>query len=637
MSTSQRGILLIVLLAGLGAAAYVGVLRIFGEQANYTVAVAVDYDDVRRAASLVGKTPQALLTDLKAAGATHVAITEVTLGELAETNKLLSATPARIIPVISLSAQARQRVIHQVEAKLPPLSAESYRRYGQLRDISPRLRDLGVGYDEGVEVAQAAGLKIIARPRPDFVSTAQAVDASINAAKEIGAEAVVFAGTRVLGYKSLLEYVADKLQAKRLQFGLIELAAQDGEHALARHLDYEFVRVHSISEQELVGMSPQRAVDRLSLAVRERKVRLCYLHLFFTHGDPVATNADYLQSLTRRLRADGFTPGSPRPFAVVTTPDWALAVIFAALGAALMWLIQPIIGLSGRAFWLITALLFALGAVGGLIAGDIARPLAALLAALIFPIWALLTTRFRERPAARPVLAGVGTFLRISVITAAGGLLVAGCLTETSYLVKIQQFRGVKLAELFPLLVIAAILAARSMPHYWEVRTELGEDSREEPALRAGLGQAFSCVVRYWHALVVILALAIVAILLLRSGNEPGLGISGVEMKVRALLDQVLVVRPRSKEVFFAHPLMMVSLILLAYGARRGLWVGLTAGAIGQVSLMNTFCHLHTPLLVSLLRVANGLWLGIVGGLVLWVIVQGIGKMNRQMPPGSRE
>jgi hypothetical protein len=46
----------------------------------------------------------------------------------------------------------------------------------------------------------------------------------------------------------------------------------------------------------------------------------------------------------------------------------------------------------------------------------------------------------------------------------------------------------------------------------------------------------------------------------------------------------------------------------------------LLLGAVGQASLVNTFCHLHTPLLISLVRTANGLWLGLaIGSLVVWV------------------
>ena len=637
MNILQRTVLLVVLIAGLAAAVWVGTLRVLSERANDTLAVAIDYNDVLRAASLVGKTPQAFLMDLKATGITHVAITEVSLGELADTNKLLSATKATIIPVISLSVTARQRIIEQAEAKLPPLGAESYQRYGQLRASSLHLRDLGIGYDEAVEVVKAAGLRIIARPRPDFVGTPRAVDASIKAAADIGAEGVVFAGAEVLGYQGLLEYVAERMQAAGLRFGYIELAAQDGEQALARYLNYEIIRVHSISEQELIHLSPPRAIDRFSLAVRERKVRLCYVRLFFTQGDPLAANVDYLQGLTDRLRDDGFKLGTPQPLEPVATPDWALVLIFAAIGAAFMWLIQPIMGLSPVAFWIVTGLVLADAGAEGLGGWHISRQLAALFAALIFPIWALLTTHLRGQTARHPLLSGAVAFLRICAITAAGGLLVAGCLTDSSYLMNIQQFRGVKVAQLLPLLVIGVVFAARSMRSYWEVRTELGEGREEGPALQAGLSEALGSMVRYWHAAAVILGLAVVAVLLLRSGNEPGLGISGVEIKVRTLLDRLLLVRPRSKEIFFAHPLMIVSLVLLAAGLRRGLWIGLTLGAIGQVSIMNTFCHLHTPLLVSLLRVGHGVWLGVIAGLILWLVVWWLGWRGPHRQPPVRE
>ncbi|MCK5768254.1 MAG: hypothetical protein KAH35_07785, partial [Candidatus Atribacteria bacterium] len=38
-------------------------------------------------------------------------------------------------------------------------------------------------------------------------------------------------------------------------------------------------------------------------------------------------------------------------------------------------------------------------------------------------------------------------------------------------------------------------------------------------------------------------------------------------------------------------------------------------GTIGPVTLINTFCHIHTPFLFSLLRTFNGVWLGLLVGL----------------------
>jgi hypothetical protein len=43
---------------------------------------------------------------------------------------------------------------------------------------------------------------------------------------------------------------------------------------------------------------------------------------------------------------------------------------------------------------------------------------------------------------------------------------------------------------------------------------------------------------------------------------------------------------------------------------------GLVASVIAQVSIVNSFMHLRTPLAISLLRVFHGLWLGTLLGLM---------------------
>ncbi len=486
---------------------------------------------------------------------------------------------------------------------------------------------MGVGYDEAVDAVREAGLSLVARPQPKFVQE-QDIASAIAAAGDIKADIVVFAGAQVLGYQKQIEQTASGLK-----FGYVELAPQAGEQALAHHLDYKFIRIHSISETEMEQISPERAIDRFSLAVGERKVRLCYVHLFFDQGDVLKSNLTYLTQLIARLKRDGFTIGSPQYFNSVVVPDWALPVMFAAIAAALVWLIQSIVGLRRLWFWVTTIVVLAAAGAAGLSGLAIFTALAALTAALVFPTWAVLGVRLRERSVRHPVLTGLLSFLGVSLLTVVGGVLVAACLTSDAYLMKIAQFRGVKLAQLLPLLVIGVVFAARSMHSYWEVRTELGEAQPELPALAAGLRQAFSQVVRYWHVAAVVAGLGVLAMLMMRSGNQPAVGASGLEVQLRALLDRLLVVRPRSKEIFFAHPIMLFTLILVAAGLRRGVWAGLAAGAIGQVSILNTFCHLHTPLMVSLIRVGNGLWLGILGGLILWVVIYLLGiRRSRRAP-----
>ena len=65
-------------------------------------------------------------------------------------------------------------------------------------------------------------------------------------------------------------------------------------------------------------------------------------------------------------------------------------------------------------------------------------------------------------------------------------------------------------------------------------------------------------------------------------------------------------------------------MLLCFVGYRQGYLPFLLIATIGQVSLVNTFAHIHTPLFISLLRTVNGLWIGLIIGLLLiagWTVV----------------
>jgi hypothetical protein len=66
----------------------------------------------------------------------------------------------------------------------------------------------------------------------------------------------------------------------------------------------------------------------------------------------------------------------------------------------------------------------------------------------------------------------------------------------------------------------------------------------------------------------------------------------------------------------------VAALFLAASRRGRGALVPLAiVGSIGQVSMVNSFCHLHTPLLMTVTRTFNGLWLGVLFGLLLtWLV-----------------
>ena len=97
-----------------------------------------------------------------------------------------------------------------------------------------------------------------------------------------------------------------------------------------------------------------------------------------------------------------------------------------------------------------------------------------------------------------------------------------------------------------------------------------------------------------------------------RTGNTTA-ELSTAESTMRQTLTDILGVRPRSKEFLIGYPFTM---LLFYLGASKKNWVLTLPAVIGQVSLVNTYAHIHTPLLISLHRSFNGLALGLLIGII---------------------
>jgi hypothetical protein len=127
--------------------------------------------------------------------------------------------------------------------------------------------------------------------------------------------------------------------------------------------------------------------------------------------------------------------------------------------------------------------------------------------------------------------------------------------------------------------------------------------------------------IRLWQLLAFILGAVALGLLIARSGNDPGVGVSDLELRFRALLDRVLGIRPRTKEFLVGHPALLIGLAMAVRPRWRGIALPLILlGTIGQSGMLNSFCHLHTPIKVTLLRTINGLWTGTLIGVVVTLV-----------------
>lgn len=388
-----------------------------------------------------------------------------------------------------------------------------------------------------------------------------------------------------------LEEIEQALGADRALVGILEFSSQPEASSLYHHGFKRFVRAHTIKPKELERMTVSEALARLRRAARERNIRLLWVRLFDGSLD---YNLSYLKRLISLLQRDGFRlgiPGSPPNFKVAR-PILAL-VLLGPLGLMLLaiihiWKLKPTLN------WLLVA-----AGISAIIASLYAaeRPFILISAwgtAVIVPISAypLLAPRFEggEGSMGR----GIAALFTFSALALLGGLWVGTLLGRWDFFIKLEQFRGVKAALLLPLLGVFLLHFARH--GFLELKRFL--------LRRPALGEL----------LLLLLGAGVLLIVLLRSDNYST--VTGLEERVRGALEALFYARPRFKEFLIGHPLL---LLWGAYRRKLGDYaiVVLTLGMVGQVSIINTFAHLHTPLLLSLLRTANGLALGLLAGLIL--------------------
>lgn len=442
------------------------------------------------------------------------------------------------------------------------------------------LREVGVG----AIAVRASALAVGAAPSPDAIRAAGlAVALVLDGAFP---ERIASEGPFALVLAEEPGPAGDPLLSRVLANGatliLREFTSGAVERALWEQGQRQLARGHEVPEEDAVRDSVEVLTARFRRAVVERGVRALLLSPL-PGRNPEETLTFYARTVTR-VREAGLEPG-PLAAPPRDVPPWARTLLHLGTVAWAGLLLLRFLPAG------IVTLLVAAGSVAlPLTVGPVLLAQAdALLVALAAPVLgALLFTP----PRAAGLLAGVQRVLAFSLFSLAAGLLMAALLSGPAFVLGIAPFRGVKAALLLPPVLGMALVLFK-----------------ERRTLRKALRDF-----RPAHAALALLGIAAGALALLRSGDFDPL-VSGLEERARGWLEDLLVARPRFKEFLVGHP----SLLLLGADGAGSLWGGLFLflGLIGQASILNTFAHPHTPLLLSLLRTGNGLLLGLLVGVVL--------------------
>lgn len=638
MKTTKK-LWLFILLVGLLTSFLVGWQRHQIEQANKTVEIVFDYSDAVALAQTQGYDLDRVLLKLKQAGVVSLAVGEKTLEDLEKMGQLGVLSDSEVASIHLLTGLS-SRSASQFTGTETYLFTYNRDVYQQLKESMSRKLGKGKIEDQSrgrnyilrvmmpedqikelplflpqEELAKAKGLGFKVVPRFGNYSRVDASGvagsfAQLDSYDNIST--VIFQGEEVLGYTLGDNYLAktkEKMLQRNLLLGLIEFNEQKGLTSLARQLSYQAVRVHSIPTEEMEKITVDTALARWTRGAVERNVRVLYVRPFLSGKnlqgkDPLAVNVKYVGEIKNGLEKAGFKLGQAQPFnkyQVGLIPLLLLSLGVLA-GALMLWksyFPRPIIS-----EYLLFSLAF-LGVLGLVFTGHVyqAKKLLALGAAITFPTLGVIKLLEDWRRRGR----NLGPFLSLlkaGAYSLLGGLFVASLLADTSFFLKIDGFSGVKLIHLIPLILVTLyyflLFERKRGKRIWEVVI----DWLNQPVL-----------VKYILFFLVLGAMAFIYIT--RTGNTGGLPVSGLEIKARQFLEDLLVARPRTKEFLLGHPALMLGAALAMTKNYLYLFPVVLLGAIGQISIVSTFTHIHTPLFISLLRSFNGLILGAILGTIV--------------------
>ena len=196
-------------------------------------------------------------------------------------------------------------------------------------------------------------------------------------------------------------------------------------------------------------------------------------------------------------------------------------------------------------------------------------------------------------------------FILSFMICSTAVLVIIALYSEPLYLNNVQPFWGVKISLLIPILLVGFYYFCGPLQinsFFYVIRRLL------------------RLPITYYGLLISTFLLIIIMMYLFRSGNY--LALSNIEQMVRSFLQDIFVVRPRFKEFLIGYPALIFSCWLALNSKRKEfLWLLNGLGVIGLASFINSFCHFHTPVMMSIYRSIIGFVLGCIVASVIFLFI----------------
>lgn len=580
--------------------------RIMIESANHNVAIISDYREIAALAKNSGLEVDKAIEILKADGLTGLMISEligdsimhgIGHAEIKTAGDNPGNTEGTIITIKPFS-EHKALLNEWLRARFG-LSGD---KRGPILLTMPSnlIKNSGIIPDiDGLESAKKAGLKIYYRPAPSPGHLSDKAALMLRKVHEhYHVDVFTPSGEYVSGYPNV-SALANAANDLHIPLAKVEFSKQVGASQLDALVSPNLLSLHSVTNEEMTSRRLSRPAlrDRMIRAAVERSVRLLLYRTapMNTANFKFSDYAEEIRLLGESLKSHGFNLAWPDT--VYARGNLAPNIISAlAMSAVLIFCVYCYFVRMGMnegmktqiffaAFGVILAFLILKVQIIARIAGALTAPMIAAEASLL----AMDDSKSRR-------------IIPAFVFVVIGGLALASFFSTTDFMMRLRTFSGVKLTLMLPpVLVILHDLKRRIHP---ESLTEF----LSRPPL--------------WGEVILYGALmGAIGFAILRSDNVAN--ISGVETRLREGLEHLLIARPRTREMLIGYP----SLLLWGFLARHDYFklyreIFRVGAVLGFSSVINSFCHFHTPMMLILLREFNGLWTGLLAGLVIVCVIK---------------
>lgn len=478
---------------------------------------------------------------------------------------------------------------------------------------------------------------------------------------EVGTPYIIGVGLGIFGYddtETAIPRIIEFLNSENVTLGVVETSQQsmnlsgDGYDELIVQSGYNAVRTFTMWDYVQWRFAwydydgPEEITNCLYRAAYERNCRLIYLKMMQYETDDgaykyVTDPQEYetlLGDFMDRMNDKGYTMQTLTAARQITIGYPTLMLIAIGAVAAAILLLGLVFSMSTKLTYLLTGL-GCLGAAGILyIMPDMGRLILSIGGGIVMPLLAVVAMAVILKKTTGKLscwIEGVLAVAGVALVSLVGGFFAAAPLSDSAYMLEMELYRGVKVMQLIPLAGFVCYAAKCCLESKARAILDIPKEEK-----RAAVERVLDTSVKIRHVLLTVAVVIVVAFVasagryyLARTGHTEDVSIADLELQLRNFLELHLTARPRTKEFLIGYPSIM--LFIWCYRKQSpatdvlAVFFGLGA-VIGATSIVNTFLHIRTFFMLSLVRVFTGLATGLAIGLLAVAIAELIYRLLKK-------